>query len=282
MDVKEQFFGSNATDYAVLRSEDNNQASYYQNRVTTWLDEYSKDDALREKRKSTLLLDVSHHRNPDHHLDMPATQVAHSQDTTLPLAVLLARYPERATESWTGEDRAKLSVDPVRGIDLGNVFFFDGGVISREIFGGRHGREPWTLDQVSGDGNAIYLQLSCGQDEGRETRLLCLPPGRSKQVNDQLAMQPIYLVVETFETEEAAVASARELVKKAAEMKFYSIHPEVWSARPPTDKVVWHVVERFSTEMLESNAVSRTEAALGTRLVPMTSKSFIERTVIDR
>lgn len=282
VDVKEQFFGSNTTDYAVLRTEDDNQASYYHNRVTTWLDEYSKEDARRENRKSTLLLDVSHHRNPDHQPDLPATQVVHSQDTTLPLAVLLARYPERVTESWTAENRAKLSADPVRGIDFGNVFFFDGGVISREIFGGRHGGEPWTLDQVSGDGNAIFLQLSWGQDEGRETRLLCLPPGRSKQVNDQLAMQPIYLVVATFGTEEAAVAGARELVKKAAEMKFYGIHPEVWSARPPTDKVVWHVVEGFSTEMIGKNAVASTEAALEIRLVPVTSRGFIERTVIDR
>lgn len=282
VEVKEQFFGSNATDYAVLRTEDDNQASYYKSRVTTWLDEYSKEDTMREKVKSTLLLDVSYHRSPDQKPDAPTTQEVHSQDATLPLALLLARYPQHATEPWTAENRAKLSVDPVRGIDFGNVFFFDGGVISREIFGGRHEGDTWTLDHVGGDANAIYLQLSCGQDQGRETRLLCLPPGRSKQVRDQLTMQPIYLVAGTFATEEAAVASARELVKKAGEMKFYGIHPEIWSARPPTDKVVWHVVERFSTEMMESNAVPRAEAALGIRLVPMTSKSFIERTVVER
>ncbi len=282
VDAKEQFFGSNETDYAVLRTEDDNQASYYHSRVTTWLDEYSKEDALREKRKSTLLLDVSYHRNPDEKPDSPATQVVHSQDATLPLALLLARYPQHSAVPWTEENRAKLNVDPVRGIDFGNVFMFDGGVISREIFGGRHTGETWTLDQVSGDANAIYLLLSCGQDEGREKRLLCLPPGRSKQVNDQLAMQPIYLVAGTFDTEEAAVASARELVKKAVEIKNYDIHPEVWSARPPTDKVVWHVVEGFSTEMIGKNAVARTEAALEVRLVPMTSRGFIERTVIDR
>jgi hypothetical protein len=95
-------------------------------------------------------------------------------------------------------------------------------------------------------------------------------------------MQPIYLVAGSFDTEGAAVASALELVKKAGEMKFYGIHPEVWSVRPPTDKVVWHVVERFSTEMIQNNAVPRTEAALGIRLVPMPSTSFIERTVVER
>lgn len=280
--VREQFFGSNGTDYAVLRTEDDNQASYYKNRVTTWLDEYSKEDAGREKVKSTLLLDVSYHRNPDQKPDEPASPEVHSQNATLPLAELLSRYPQHTTEPWTAENQAKLSVDPVRGIDFGNVFIFDGGVISREVFGGRHDGTPWTLDQVGGDVNAIYLQLSCGQDEGHETRLLCLPPGRSKQVRDQLAMQPLYLVTGTFDTEEAAVASARELVKKAGEMKFYGIHPEIWSARAPTDKTAWHVVERFSTEMIQSNALTRTEAALGIRLVPMTSKSFIERTVVER
>ena len=60
VDVKERFFGSNATDYAVLRTEDDNQASYYQHRVKTWLDEYSKEDALRNNVKSTLLLDVGY------------------------------------------------------------------------------------------------------------------------------------------------------------------------------------------------------------------------------
>lgn len=281
VDVKERYFGSNATDYAILRTEDDNQSSYYQNRVTTWLDEYSKEDALRENVKSTLLLEVSYQRHPDQKPNSPATEVIHSQDTTLGLATLLARYPERAAEPWTAEDRAKLSVDSDRGIDFGNVFFFDGGVISREIFGGRHNGEKWTLDQVSGDVNAIYLQLSCGQDEGRETRLLCLPPARSKQVKDQMTMQPIYLVAGTFDTKESAVARAQELVKKAREMKFYGIHPEVWSARPPTDKMVWHVVEAFSKEMIQNNAVPRTEETLGVRLVPMTSKSFIERTVVE-
>ena len=189
--------------------------------------------------------------------------------------------PEQTVEPWTAGNRAKLSVDPVRGIDFGNVFFFDGGVISREIFGGRHSGENWRLDEVAGDANALYLQLSCGNDEGRETRLLCLPPGRSKQVKDQLTMQPIYLVAGTFDTEGAAVASARELVKKAGELKFYGIHPEVWSARPPTDKVVWHVVEGYGNDP-KTTRCHRTEATLGVRLVPMTSTGFIELTVVER
>jgi hypothetical protein len=71
-------------------------------------------------------------------------------------------------------------------------------------------------------------------------------------------------------------------MKNSGEMKFYGIHPEVWSTRRPTDKVVWQEVEAFSTEMIQHNAVPRTVAALGIRLVPMPSTIFIERTVVGR
>lgn len=51
--VNERLFGANATDYAVLRIEDDDQGSYYTFRVSTWLDEYSKESRGLGKTRSS-------------------------------------------------------------------------------------------------------------------------------------------------------------------------------------------------------------------------------------
>lgn len=284
--VDERFFGSNATEYAVVRTEVDNLCSYYQSRVTTWLDEYSKEDTQREKVRSTLLLDVSRHRDADHadpDTPVPVTEELNSKDGTLKLATLLERYPTLATVAWTPEMIAKMTVDPKSGIRFRNrEFITSDAVVSMVLFGQRHPDEDWQLDGVSGDSNCIYLQLSIGQDENPEKRVMCVAPGISKRVMDQAGMQPVYLVAGTFETREAAVARALDLRKLASERKNYSFHPEVWSMLPATDKITYLVTDGASKELIESGRIPQVEEELGIDFLPVSSERFMERIPMTR
>lgn len=276
VEVRERFFGSNKTDYAILRTEDDNQCSHYVSRVATWLDEYSKDDARRENPHRTLLLDVTYHRDPD--TPAQVTEEPNSKDATLDLASLLQRYPTRALTPWTPEGMAKMFTNPKAGIHFRNRELIGSAeFISQVLFGGSEPDATWRLDSVSGDMDSIYLQLSAGQDENQQTRLLCVPPAISKRINDQLAMQPLYLVAGTFATKDAAIARTKELRRLAREKKLYGFHPEVWSSLPASDKTTYLVVDGYSTETIASGRIPTIESELGIDYLPMPSERFIER-----
>lgn len=284
--VNERFFGANSTEYAVLRVEDDNQGSYYTSRVRTWLDEYSKESRGLGKIRSTLLLDVTYQRDVNHsdrNTPVPVTESVNSRDATHSMAELLQRYPGQAGRDWTQEQLAKIEVHPEAGIHFRRrVHFFDGGVIVREVFGDRHHGETWTLDGVSEDMNILYLRLTMGQDHGRESRIVTVPPQITKQVLDQSTMQPVYLVAGRFDSLEEALSRGQALLEKARGLKIYNFHPEIWSSRPPADRIEYLVAETYSKELIESAGIPQIEKALEIDFTPVSSERFIERTFVQK
>jgi hypothetical protein len=170
------------------------------------------------------------------------------------------------------------SIHPQAGIHFRNRFFIiDGSVIDKEVFGGRHTQDEWRLDSVAQDGNLIYLQLSTGNDENPETRLVGVPFKVSKIIMDQLEMQALYLISDRFDSKEAAVSRARELDKLAKERKFFEFNAEVWSTRLPTDKMTWLVVAANSDELVRGGSVRKLEDGLGVDFEPVSSERFEEK-----
>ena len=284
--VSERLFGASATDYAILRTEDDNQCSYYSSRVCTWFDEYSKESRGLGKTRSTLLLDVTYQRDANHsdrNTPAPVTETVNSRDATLSMAELLQRYPGQAATNWNQEQLARIEVHPEAGIHFRKrMLLFDGGVIAREVFGDRHRGETWTLEGVSQDMNVLYLRLAMGQDQGRESRIVCVPPQPTKQALDQSTMQPIYLVAGKFDSLAEAEARGQALLQKARGLKIYNFHPEIWSVRQPTDRTEYLVAETYSKELLESSCIPVIEKALEIDFTPVSSERFIERTFVER
>lgn len=284
--VSERFLGASATDYAVLRSEDDNQCSYYSSRVCTWLDEYSKESRGLGKTRSTLLLDVTYQRDANHsdrNTAAPVTETINSRDETLSMAELLQRYSGQVETSWTQEQLAKIEVHPEAGIHFRkHMLFFEGRVIALEVFGDRHRGETWTIEGVSQDMNVLYLRLAVGQDQNRESRIVSVPPVLTKQALDQSTMQPIYLVAGRFDSLAEAVARGQALLEKARGLKIYNFHPEIWSVRQPTDRIEYLVAESYSKELLESARIPELEKALEIDFTPVSSERFIERTFVQK
>lgn len=282
--VTERVLGSNSTGFAVLRTEHDNMCSYYSSRVTTWLDEIPKTPNGREQMKSTLLLDVTRSRDSNHsdpNTPAPVTETINSQNATLSLASVLQRYPGQLQQAWTPEQIAKLEIDPNAGISYnGKLVFIHGSAIGEKIFGGRHGGEPWALDEVAEDADSIYLRLSVGQDEGPESRIVCVPPAITKRQRDQADAQPVYLTTGKFDTRDEAIQAARTLVEKAREKKFSDFFPEIWSLMDGDSTSKYVVAERFSTQMIKNGRLSEIESTLEIRLTPMSSDRFIERTKV--
>jgi hypothetical protein len=275
--VCERFFGSNASGYAVLRTEEDNCCSYYRSETSTWLDEYLCDDPSRSKVRSTLLLKVSNSRNPDAY-EAPPTMSVLEEEKTLTYADLLKRYPVRALEAWKADQISKMQLDPKAGIHFRNrVLVIDGAVIDKEVFGGRHSHGEWRMESVGGDGRLVYVQVSAGNDENAQSRLIGVPIKISKVIIDQLEMDALYLVSDRLDTKEAAVTRARELGKLAVERKLFGFHPEVWSARLPTDKMTYLVAAANSDELIREGSVGKLEAGLGIDFEPVSSERFEEK-----
>ena len=126
--IDEQFFGSNSTSYAVIRSEIEFDAITKKNRQKTWLDEYSKESVLiykfpkKEDRirngaytsklvKSTLLLDVTFDQQTIGHassLPPKTANIARPLNSTTSISSLLLRYPTRKLIDWPLKQRSEL------------------------------------------------------------------------------------------------------------------------------------------------------------------------------
>ena len=205
-----------------------------------------------------------------------------AEQKSLTIADVLNRYPVRVLVPWTKEQMSKMDIHPKAGIHFRNrVFIIDGSVIEKEVFGGRYSESEWRLDGVSHDARMVFVQVSAGNDEGPQTRLIGVPLKVSKIIKDQLVMESIYLISDRFDAKEAAVSRARELGKLSREKRLFAFQPEVWSTRLPTDKIAYLVTTADSEGLIRAGSVRKIEDSLGIDLEPVSSERFQERIVLD-
>ena len=291
--VEEDFLGSNATGFAILRTETDNHSSYYQLQVTRYLDEYDKTPEqqpvasfLARRVKRTMLLDVD--RLIDTETGAKSENVRTRNDSTQ-MADLLTRYPERAYR-WDGSRFAKLSSWKRNGrITSGQADFLSNWTsLPEEIFGKYEHQPEWKLEQAMEDMNSLYLRVSTGPegveaDDGgiRQTRWICIIPDKTRQIHAHLELQPMYLCAGSYATADEAVKQAREVLKKAKETKVRTPSLEVWSVEYFDSPLCYTLVVRDEMKDIEPKKFKQLQRLLGPDLSPTTSECFVARTQVS-
>lgn len=287
--VDEQLIGSSAAGYVVIRTETDNLGSYYRSRTKRFLDEYSKNAAAIEnetavgvKTHSRLLLDVSTSIDPEHSdpLTKPAgSELVNEKDKTLALADILERYPTNVTK-WDAKRFSRLTMQQLGGVYLDSLCVVWGGTLTQTIFENRLPEAEWRLDEVLEDSNCIYLKVSKGTDGEQQTRFVCIPPRRSRQIHDHLDLKPFYLSAGSFGTKQEALEKARALIEKSKANGLVGFNPEIWTMWKPTDKIVYVIAATYLQEPSTEESFAALEGVLGLHLVPLSSKHFREKTIV--
>jgi len=212
--VTERLLGTGAEGFAILRVERDNQGSYYSSNEKHFLDTYEKKSReegpdIATKVSTVLLVDQTFSRHPDEKADaLPAVitnEKAVAGETTA-LPELLARFPQMP-EKWEAEKFQKLEAHPIGGVSIERANLIWGGWV-KEAFGvDRNAEFDWKLEKVMEDSNSLFLKATAEN----QTRWICLLPKTTEQVKARLLMKEFYLVAGSFDTEEAAVALAREI-----------------------------------------------------------------------
>jgi len=211
--IEERFAGSNHTTYAVLRTETDNLCSYFDSLRKVYLDERSKDG--KTTVKSTLLLDEKRMRDASHadpKTPAPVTVQIFSRDDSISMAAVQEKFPRQQLRTWYPDELKRLSIGPAGiGFDENRIMLADNEKITKEAFGGRDLEGDWKLDEIAEDSNAIYLRVTRGGESGmRETRVVFVGQEKIDQVRAQTVRKERYLLLGTYDTQEAAIAQAQQ------------------------------------------------------------------------
>jgi hypothetical protein len=284
--IHEQLLGTSADGYFILRTETDNLGSYFSSRTKRYLDEHSKNAdagnfevAIGERIRTTLLVDVATSIDPES--TTPKTKESHtevhSKDSSVLLADMLLKFPVSPSK-WDDESFRRLTLHQKGGVRCGAVNVVSGGTVIQDIFENRYPELDWVLDEVMEDMNCLFLKVSKrSSDEVNETKFICIPPRRTQQVKAHLTLRPFYLIAGTYATLEEARKQALALDKKCREAKYGHFHPEIWSLREATDKMVYVIADPSTMWHIEGNRFSALKNVIGVELIPRSSERFVER-----
>ncbi len=270
--VVERFAGSNDGSYLILRTEIDNLGSHYSSQRKVYLDERSKDG--KTTVKSTLLLDENRsidadHKDPD--TPPPVAITVNSRDDSISLASVQEKFPQSPTVWDTGK-LGGLTVNPEAGVLSPGLTLAEGKKIVDETFGGRNPEQGWKLLEVSEDKNAIYLKLAkgdpeeAGDDEGPETRVVCIGLERTWQFHAQANRKKLYLLAGIYDKQEDAIAQAG---------KWHRSSLEVWTFDP---LLKYAVVDAQAEERIKTlGGMKKLAESLGVELEPISGSLLGQR-----
>jgi hypothetical protein len=285
VDVAEEFLGSNETGFVLLRTESDNQGSYYTTRIKRYLDEYVKlptregySLVIAKKQTSTLLLDVAYSQDPDG----VRSETLHFEDSQVSLSAILKKYPTRGSR-WTAEQRGKLrSPSNELAIYAGNLCIVSNWELTTEIFGFESGKVEAHLDAVLEDMNCIYLNVSTGgEDEGSQSRWVCNLPEKSRQLRAHLHLEPLCLCSGRFASAEEAQQQARATLIQARESNLNLSNLEIWSVSQDIGKPIFTLVLRRALDGIHPEKFENLKRLVGADLAPISTKRFQEHVAIS-
>lgn len=274
--VTERLLGADKVAYAVLRTESDNCASYYQKKTKVHFIERFTDGSTPERSmllsETETIVDATHN---DPKTPPPVTTRVVTRDDSLSLTEALLRYPISKAEPWDAANLARLQVHPASGISLdGRVEVASGAHIDK-LFGGSLEKGEWKVSGAFEQGPCLFLSLETEMEEGGpETRILGVDKHRSDQVDAHLKREDIYLCAGTFGSREEALARVESW--KADDKAFGKW--EIWSRRLPTDKTDYVLVLTQTREMLDGGRSKRIEEETGIKFEAISSERFVERT----
>ncbi|MCW1922233.1 hypothetical protein OKA05_06690 [Luteolibacter arcticus] len=277
--MTERLLGADDTAYAVLRTERDNHASYYQTTTKVYFIERFTDQSTPEK--STLLsetetvVDATHN---DPKTPPPVTTRVVTRDDSLSLAEALLRYPVSESVAWDAKQLAHLRSHPPSGISLDGRVLMASGERIAALFGSSSKDGEWKVSGAFEQRRSLFLSLEMEMEEGgSETRILGLGEDLSDQVSAHLQREDIYLSAGSFGSREEAL-SRIEAWKADKKSHVTSTTWEIWSHLLPTLKTDYVLVLAQTREMLEGGRSKRIEEATGIRFEAISSERFVERT----
>jgi len=267
--VEERFAGSNASTYAVLRTETDNLSSYYESLRKVFLDERSKDG--KTTVKSTLLLDEKRTRDAGHadpKTPAPVTVEIHSKDDSISMAAILEKFPVQAPRPWTEEELKRLRISKSEGIFFDRILLAGAERITKDAFGGWESEEEWQLVDVADGFNSTFLRLSKGAESGRrEIRVICVDSETTAQVRTQFPPRDeLYLLAGTYDTQDAAISQARKWIKE------HHLHLEVWTlpdVNRPSRVAAYVIVDTEGLEKIRRLQSKSLSNSLGVEVEPI-------------
>lgn len=273
--ITERLLGTDGKAFSVIRTESDNNGSYYSTNTKVHLIERSADS--QEAAKTTLLsetvtvVDATHN---DPVIPPPVTTSVKYQDQELRLADILLKYPMATPVPWGEEKRARLVFHANAGVSLDNRVRLAGTREIAAVFGEALKLGEWRIADVFEQGPGLFLVLEIEAPEGApESRVLGIGPEQVKQVRAHLAREEIYLSAGAFPTREEAVkaiAGWKATGKSSAIMEW-----EIWSRDLPTTKTDHVVVLPRIREMLSGGWAKRVEEETGIRFEAIPSDRFV-------
>ena len=266
----DQLIGSNDESYAVLRTQWDNNGSYYTTIKTRSLIEFSK---LPEDPENPEAIHIPGKKLSEKQLlktranDASVTdsgkheRSTEQRDDSLSMAGVLEKFHSMPWP-WPEEKLAKLEVDPERGVRLGKLSLIWSGHVKE-----RFGVEPnadyiWRLAGVSEDSNSLYLQVIGGHQDHPSHRFIALSPQISKLARDHLRRQAVYIVAGRSDNLEDAIKQAQAAVKATG----FVLGFEVWSQRNPMGEETYLVCDVNSTKHLAKPGFAALEKKSGLEL----------------
>lgn len=277
--LDERLLGENGKEFSVLRIEDDNLGSYYQNRQKVSLVERSKETG--KDSKETLLTDITTTVDAGH--DDPTTPPAvtatvHEKDDALLLGDVFERFPlvpERPLEPALRERFRVVDEEVVFGERLKVL---TAKRIAQEVFDGRVVEIPVRLEDAKNVGATIYLKLS-KEDEsegGKEAHWVAVPSEIMRQMRALHTRESVYLAAGSFPTAEEARKQAALWQETCRGKKIFSFWPEIWSAKPRGNEKRFVVVLKDSTDLIRSEKFAGIGEALGVVLQPIAGETLLE------
>lgn len=271
--VQERFLGTNADDYAILRTEVDNMGSYYREHRWVWLDEYPKEGGSAAEPRSTLLLDQNFSADPDNAKAGSTTE--NSRNDKPSLADLVQRYPAMDLIPWSAEQVAEVQFDAESGeASYKSQRLVEAGGLLKKRFRISNPEVNLALIAVAENSNNLFLTISSGDDEGREMRVIAVPSKATRNARALGKLEAVYLSAGTFESSKDALVHARELSQTKKPLYSGLV---VWSVfHADTGKTDYSVVSSISQNLIHDNEFAGSRNESGTRLTPITSEGFRE------
>lgn len=278
----ERLLGSNEGSYTVLRTVWDNRGSHYTRVTEQTLIRYAKNpqdeklNALGPELSRKLLLTTTWVDASVTESGKPSLSIG-QRDDSVSLASILAEQPMMTTQ-WPADKVAKLEVQSTSGVYLGPASLIWGGDVKERFGVDRNAKHEWRLTGVSEDGNCLYLHVREATEDAPSERIIGLSTRTSKQIQDHLQRQPMYIVAGRFENLEDAMTHARNVTKVTGHV----LGHEVWSMQVCLDKWVYVVCDVNSTDHLENPGFAAIEQRTGLQLEVIPGEKLWERFEVNR
>lgn len=293
--IEEQFFGSNASSYALLRTQSEPLKEGKGTRKQIWLDHYSKeavslyDKARNEESRIRHAFYDTPLKDSVKLLEVISTQADTEPEEEIvmqdeiPMSKLLLLYPNRSLQVWPAEKMAQLRMsDSSFFIYYKLQCLVNGKSIRARMGGDRMGDAqartligPRVVDSIGEDGNCVYVTLTATSTERKQTRVICLVPAVTRNIHALDSKPDLLLTTGQLKVKGDALHTARAVRKTLDDSSFAHLDLEVWSYFDANyNRDFYFVAFSNSMDLIKTRKVEALQELTGKDLMAVKSEMF--------